>query len=160
MWMKRRILFCFLTRCSEYLVENRIIQVVVEEYERPLSFTKLFWRKGESLVGRLKTGKTVFLIFLKLAYLPAIGQVRLRLSKRKKTFRKELKECRFVSWNNQWYCRFEGKIQLKLFLELYYLSNKTIATAESCTGGIASLLSSVAGSSAYFRGSIVSYAQK
>jgi nicotinamide-nucleotide amidase len=37
---------------------------------------------------------------------------------------------------------------------------KTIATAESCTGGsIASLLSSVAGSSAYFRGSIVSYAR-
>jgi nicotinamide-nucleotide amidase len=44
-----------------------------------------------------------------------------------------------------------------LFWELC-LSNKKIATAESCTGGVASLLSSVAGSSAYFRGSVVSYA--
>jgi nicotinamide-nucleotide amidase len=35
----------------------------------------------------------------------------------------------------------------------------TLATAESCTGGkIAEILTSVAGSSAYFRGSVVSYA--
>jgi nicotinamide-nucleotide amidase len=37
--------------------------------------------------------------------------------------------------------------------------NKTIATAESCTGGkIAQVLTSVAGASNYFKGSIVSYA--
>ncbi|MGA9325061.1 MAG: CinA family protein, partial [Salegentibacter sp.] len=37
--------------------------------------------------------------------------------------------------------------------------NKTIATAESCTGGrIANLLSTPAGASVYFKGSVVSYA--
>ena len=37
-------------------------------------------------------------------------------------------------------------------------NNKTIATAESCTGGyIAHLLTSIPGSSVYFAGSIVSY---
>ena len=37
--------------------------------------------------------------------------------------------------------------------------SKTISTAESCTGGrIASLLSSIPGSSGYFKGSVVSYA--
>jgi nicotinamide-nucleotide amidase len=36
--------------------------------------------------------------------------------------------------------------------------NKTVATAESCTGGyIAHLITSVAGSSEYFKGSVVSY---
>jgi nicotinamide-nucleotide amidase len=43
-----------------------------------------------------------------------------------------------------------GKILLK--------NKKTIATAESCTGGaIASLITSVPGSSSYYEGSIVSY---
>jgi nicotinamide-nucleotide amidase len=38
-------------------------------------------------------------------------------------------------------------------------TGKTVSTAESCTGGsIASLLTSVAGSSEYFLGSVVSYA--
>ena len=37
-------------------------------------------------------------------------------------------------------------------------SNTTVATAESCTGGyLAHLITSVAGSSAYFRGSVLAY---
>jgi nicotinamide-nucleotide amidase len=37
-------------------------------------------------------------------------------------------------------------------------NGKTLATAESCTGGyLAHLITSIAGSSAYFKGSIVSY---
>lgn len=39
--------------------------------------------------------------------------------------------------------------------------NKTLATAESCTGGyIAHLITSVSGSSQYYKGSIVSYANE
>ena len=42
--------------------------------------------------------------------------------------------------------------------KLLLLNKKTISTAESCTGGtIASLITSVPGSSAYYEGSIVSY---
>ena len=38
---------------------------------------------------------------------------------------------------------------------------KTMGTAESCTGGyIAHLITSIAGSSAYYKGSIVSYANE
>jgi len=40
-------------------------------------------------------------------------------------------------------------------------NNKTIATAESCTGGyIAHLITKVAGSSEYYKGSIISYANE
>jgi nicotinamide-nucleotide amidase len=50
----------------------------------------------------------------------------------------------------------------RLFLGKLLLNNeKTISTAESCTGGtIASLITSVAGSSAYYEGSIISYSYK
>ncbi|HUM52351.1 MAG TPA: CinA family protein, partial [Chitinophagales bacterium] len=51
---------------------------------------------------------------------------------------------------------FEEKIG-----ELLIEKKLTIGTAESCTGGyIAHLITSVAGSSAYFKGSIVSYANE
>ncbi|HQG38604.1 MAG TPA: nicotinamide-nucleotide amidohydrolase family protein, partial [Chitinophagales bacterium] len=51
---------------------------------------------------------------------------------------------------------FEAKIG-----ELLLSQNLKIGTAESCTGGyIAHLLTSVAGSSRYFNGSIVSYANE
>lgn len=46
----------------------------------------------------------------------------------------------------------------KAIQEQFIAKGKTLSTAESCTGGrIAALLTSVAGSSAYFRGGIVSY---
>jgi nicotinamide-nucleotide amidase len=42
--------------------------------------------------------------------------------------------------------------------KLLYINNLTLATAESCTGGkIASLITSVPGSSGWFRGSVVAY---
>jgi nicotinamide-nucleotide amidase len=47
----------------------------------------------------------------------------------------------------------------KVIGKILKAKHKTIATAESCTGGyIAHLITSVAGSSAYYKGSIVSYA--
>ena len=51
-----------------------------------------------------------------------------------------------------------GKAQ-QILGELLKQKGLTIATAESCTGGnIASLITSISGSSAYFSGSVVSYA--
>ena len=49
----------------------------------------------------------------------------------------------------------------KQFGEILRDKGVTISTAESCTGGyIAHLITSVAGSSAYFKGSVVSYADE
>jgi nicotinamide-nucleotide amidase len=53
---------------------------------------------------------------------------------------------------------FESKILSKGMLELLYNSDKTIGTAESCTGGrIAEAIISTPGASNYFKGGIVSY---
>ncbi len=53
---------------------------------------------------------------------------------------------------------FESKILSKNISEMLYRSEKTMGTAESCTGGrIAEAIISVPGASNYFKGGIVSY---
>jgi nicotinamide-nucleotide amidase len=103
---------------------------------------------------------------IKLAYLPTHGMVRLRLStsgfdkaetenaiKSQFTALKNLVKEYMESDEDETMQEVVGKILLE--------KNKTISTAESCTGGaIASLITSVAGSSAYFEGSIVSYSNR
>lgn len=103
--------------------------------------------------------------FIKLAYLPNPGRVRLRLSARGTN--KELLEAAIeenvksldaiihdiiVGYEeNETIESVVGKILTK--------QNKTIATAESFTGGkIAAVLTAVPGASNYFKGSVVSYA--
>ena len=53
---------------------------------------------------------------------------------------------------------FESKILSKGIQEMLYNSDKTVGTAESCTGGrIAEAIISVPGASNYFKGGVVSY---
>ena len=96
-----------------------------------------------------------------LAYLPSPGFVKLRLTaKGDQVFNLDarydsLKE----ALEGQRYTEGENGGTERELGELLMLKGKTIATAESCTGGnIAAQLTSIAGSSAYFRGSIVAYA--
>ncbi|MDG2431344.1 CinA family nicotinamide mononucleotide deamidase-related protein [Flavobacterium sp.] len=152
----------------KYLVENEIIPKVIREYERPYIIHKtiLTHGQGESLVAeRIEEWENSLPEFLKLAYLPAPGRVRLRLSARgtDKAFLENALEEYVVSLDaviNDIIVGFEEGNTIEVVVgELLTKQQKTIATAESCTGGsIASLLSSVPGSSSYFRGSIVSYA--
>jgi nicotinamide-nucleotide amidase len=152
----------------KYLVENEIVPKVVREYERPyiLHKTVLTHGQGESLVAeRIEDWENNLPEFIKLAYLPAIGRVRLRLSARglDKVFLENALEeyvASLAAIINDIIVGFEDENTIEVVLgDLLVKQQKTIATAESCTGGgIASLLSSVPGSSAYFRGSVVSYA--
>ena len=53
---------------------------------------------------------------------------------------------------------FESKILSKSISEMLYNSDKTLGTAESCTGGrIAEAIIAVPGASNYFKGGIISY---
>jgi nicotinamide-nucleotide amidase len=100
---------------------------------------------------------------IKLAYLPNYGMVRLRLTTT--GFDKEATEKTIDSQFNQlkelvktYMVTDEDETMQVVLGKLLVQHKKTISTAESCTGGtIASLITSVAGSSRYFEGSIVSY---
>ncbi|MDR0844803.1 MAG: competence/damage-inducible protein A [Tannerella sp.] len=102
--------------------------------------------------------------FIKLAYLPQAGIIRLRLSACCQ--REEDGAQAMAVLQNQLEGLLEGHIFAKedknievIVGERLRERGRTVGTAESCTGGaIASLLTSVAGSSDYFTGSVVSYA--
>lgn len=119
---------------------------------------------GESFLADLiKDEEASLPAFIKLAYLPNSGMVRLRLSGSG-----DSKE-EIVSILNTHFEILKDKVKEYLVVDedvpmesvvgkLLKERNKTISTAESCTGGyIAHLLTSIPGSSAYFKGSIVSY---
>ncbi len=62
-----------------------------------------------------------------------------------------------VPW--MWHCRKPWQLPEERLRELMTLRGWTLATAESCTGGmLAHRITSVSGSSAYFQGSVVAYA--
>lgn len=103
---------------------------------------------------------------IKLAYLPAYGLVRLRLTSRgsrRESLEKELDEYfdRLKPLVKEWMIASEDISLEEAVNRLLKEKNKTVSTAESCTGGyIAHLITSRPGSSAIYNGSVVSYANE
>jgi nicotinamide-nucleotide amidase len=100
---------------------------------------------------------------IKLAYLPANSMVRLRLSTSgydKGETEKEI-ETRFKileSLVKEYLVGIEDESLVQVIGKLLTGQNKMMSTAESCTGGyIAHSITSVSGSSAFYKGSVVSY---
>ena len=152
----------------KYLVEQEIIPKVVQEYNRPyiLHKTILTYGQGESMIAeRIEDWENNLPEFIKLAYLPSAGVVKLRLSGRgtDKVFLENAIQENIVSLTGligDVIVGFdEGETIETVVGHLLRQQQKTISTAESCTGGkIAEALTSVSGASKYFKGSVVSYA--
>jgi nicotinamide-nucleotide amidase len=172
MWMKKeKTVFISLPGVPfemKYLVDNQIIPKVVREYERPyiLHKTILTYGQGESMVAeRIEQWENKLPDFIKLAYLPAPGRVRLRLTARgvdkeklEAGIEENIKSLDAII--HDIIVGFDEDETLEVVVgRILKNQNKTIATAESCTGGkIAEVITSVPGASNYFKGSVVSYA--
>jgi nicotinamide-nucleotide amidase len=172
MWMKKEnTVFVSLPGVPyemKYLVENKIIPKIVTEYQRPyiIHKTVMTYGIGESLLAEtIEKWENDLPDFIKLAYLPSPGRVRLRLSARgvdKAKLEKSINE-NIVSLTKiigDIIVGFDDTETIEVVIaKLLRHNNKTISTAESCTGGkIAQVLTSITGASHYFKGSIVSYA--
>ena len=103
---------------------------------------------------------------IKLAYLPNLGTVKLRLTATGQnnaeitTQLKNVITALKLLISNYIYSESTEKLE-EVIGELLVSENLTIATAESCTGGyISHKLTSIPGSSRYFEGSIVSYSNR
>jgi nicotinamide-nucleotide amidase len=122
---------------------------------------------GEStLAGMIEKWENNLPENIKLAYLPQPGIVRLRLSaggndkdKLNKDVENQIKKLRRIipelvfGYDTETLEEVTGRLLLE--------RDKTLSTAESCTGGyIAHLITSIPGSSLYFKGSLVAYANE
>ena len=103
---------------------------------------------------------------IKLAYLPGGGIIRLRLSTSGDDMqelavqtKEQIEKLRLILGDH---ILSENDEQIEEIVARMLTEKKqTVATAESCTGGnIARLLTSISGSSAYFKGSVVAYANE
>jgi nicotinamide-nucleotide amidase len=119
---------------------------------------------GESfLADKIKDWEENLPSGFKLAYLPQPGIVRLRLSavgKSRESIQLEMDEqVRNLYSLVSEYIFGEDDDALEVIVgKLLNQLHLSLSTAESCTGGyVAHLITSVAGSSAYFKGSVVSY---
>lgn len=149
------------------IVTNQLIPKIAAEYERPFIVHKtiLTYGQGESMIAeRIEQWENDLPQFIKLAYLPSPGRVRLRLTGRGTD--KDLLE-NTIAANVEALTKIIGDIIVGFddseTIEVVvgrHLAQKsrTVSTAESCTGGkIAQKITAVAGSSKYFKGSIVAY---
>jgi nicotinamide-nucleotide amidase len=100
---------------------------------------------------------------IKLAYLPASGMVRLRLSTSgfDQVETSQLINDKFEILQTlvkEYLVGIEDESLVEVIGKILVRGKKFMATAESCTGGyISHLITSVAGSSAFYKGSVISY---
>lgn len=152
------------------IVNEHLIPKIVSEFKRPYFIHKtiLTYGQGESIVAeRIENWENELPDFIRLAYLPSPGKVRLRLTARgenEEFLRNSIEENvkALTGIIGDIIVGFDEDETIELILgRLLAQQEKTVATAESCTGGkIAQMLTSVAGSSQYFKGSVVSYSKE
>lgn len=120
---------------------------------------------GESfLADKIKDWEENLPGFLSLAYLPQYGLVRLRLDGRhpdreflEKTLDDEINK--LIPLIGDHIFGFDEMSVAEVVLDMLKSKGKTVASAESCTGGtIAKVITAIPGSSAAFKGTVVSYA--
>ncbi|MEO0527637.1 MAG: competence/damage-inducible protein A [Bacteroidota bacterium] len=150
------------------LTVNHVIPKIIREFKRPfiLHRTLVTYGVGESAIAdKISYWEEHLPSFIKLAYLPNLGKVRLRLTAKGTdkdlisiTVDQEIKKLYAIIGDIIYGEEDEETIE-EVVAKLLTHKQMTLATAESFTGGkIAQQITSVPGASLYFKGSIVSYA--
>ena len=151
------------------LIQNSVLPKLKETFKLPYIFHKTIvtYGMGESMVAeRIENWENELPVYIKLAYLPSYGRLRLRLTAKGIDAQKLKEEIdnevdKLFKLIPDIIVGFEDTETIEVVLGRLLTDKKqTIATAESCTGGnIAKKITSIAGSSNYFVGSIVAYHQ-
>ena len=149
------------------LMQYEVIPRIQKQFKLPFIMHKtiMTYGQGESVIAeRIEDFENNLPSYIKLAYLPSFGRVRLRLSAKgtdkailERVLEKELQQ--LYKLLSDIITGQENGVTIEEHIgNLLKDSGKTLCTAESLTGGkIAATIVSVAGSSAYFKGSFITY---
>ncbi|WP_067148701.1 competence/damage-inducible protein A [Pseudotamlana agarivorans] len=152
----------------EYLIEHEVVPHLKSKYNCPyiLHKTLLVYGLGESaLAERIEAWEDALPSHIRLAYLPSLGLMRLRLSTKgfdKKVLIQDVQsqidavipliQEEFAGIEDK-----EGSVEIIIAKQLTK-QGETLAIAESCTGGaVAERFTVNPGASAYFKGGLVTY---
>ncbi|WP_242085361.1 competence/damage-inducible protein A [Aestuariivivens sediminis] len=150
------------------LVSQQVIPKLKDKYHRPfiLHKTLLVYGLGEStLANRIESWEDALPSHIKLAYLPNLGKMRLRLSAKGYEVDKvkedvDIQIKKLLPFIKKEFFGFEdeeGNEEAVIAKQLTNLG-KSLAIAESCTGGrLAQLFTSIAGASQYLKGGVITY---
>jgi nicotinamide-nucleotide amidase len=151
----------------KHLMQDAVLPNVVKRFKRPFIYHKtlLTYGEGESRIAKIiEDWEDNLPSDIKLAYLPALGKVRLRLSSTglDEALLKEKVDAQMEVLSmllSDIAVGFEDETSIERRIgELLREREQFLSAAESCTGGaIASQITANAGSSAYFKGGIVPY---
>lgn len=150
------------------LMLNEVVPKLLRDFKREYILHKTFitYGVGESTISeRIAAWEDHLPSFAKLAYLPNLGMVRLRLTAKGldnnvlcKTVEEESKKL-YKLIGDIIFGEEDGDSLEGLVAKILTQKGMTLATAESFTGGkIAEQITAIPGASAYFRGSVVTYA--
>ena len=149
------------------LISNEVIPALQKHYTRPFIIHKtvLTYGLGESVIAeRIESWENNLPADIKLAYLPNIGRVRLRLSAKGPDLnvisaRIEEQIASLLPQIKDIFMGFEEEASLEEQIQKAFISKGlSLALAESCTGGeIAARITKIPGASNYFKGGAVVY---
>ncbi len=152
----------------QHLLTGHVLPKVMEKFDRPFIYHKtlLTYGLGESAIAeRIEHWEEQLPKHIKLAYLPSLSRVRLRLSTKGKD-ESEIQEEVDMLMEELWSMLddiavgYEGETTIVERIGNLLVHNKqTLSLAESCTGGaIAEEITQHPGVSSFYRGSIIPYA--
>ena len=149
------------------LISNEVIPALHKHYTRPFIIHKtvLTYGLGESVIAeRIEDWENNLPTDIKLAYLPNIGRVRLRLSAKGADLnvisaRIEEQIASLLPQIEDIFMGFEEEASVEEQIQKAFISKGlSLALAESCTGGeIAARITKIPGASNYFKGGAVVY---
>lgn len=148
------------------MMTSEIIPLLQKKYKTPYIYHKLIKTVGigeSDLATLIEKWEKNLPEHIKLAYLPSLAQVKLRLTSFGKDRSSLIKEVDdqinlLKPLAGKYIFGYDKDELAKVVGHMLKLANQNIAVAESCTGGyISHLITSIPGSSAYFRGGITPY---